>query len=163
MALSQSTLATNLELAQLSETFLAAGQALSNAFGEYMKEGTSNSVPITGSAVDSTAVPAMVAVLAPGLGVSFSIADFSTLLTNSIVAFWAAMVATPAAFLSGATVITPPTYAALAATLAVTLADNLSSKASIEVAMSAIASDIDTATAGLGTATFPGPIVAPII
>lgn len=160
MALSSSTLATELAALTPTDTPGAAEQTLAMAYGEYMKAAEAGGVPIFASAVDSLAVPAMVGAMAFSLG---SAADGAAVIVAGVSAFWSAMVGAPASFFATATAITAPPFATLAADLAATFVANVITSATLEQATSAMASDIHLATAGQGTATFPGPVTSPIV
>lgn len=157
MPLSQASLANFMGPAFVE----GSSAAIAQAFGDYMKNAVSNGVPISESAVDDTAVPAMESALefvqpsTPEAGALIFVAGFA--------AFWAEMVAAPADFFVGATVITPP--AALATLDEPTLtvfATNLSSKATKTEAANNLSVPWH-AGAGLGgTATFGVP-VSPIL
>ena len=159
MALSQTTLGTELENLTPTDNELASRTTLAQAFGDYMKDATANAVPITAAAVDATAVPAMAGAMAfvplPGTA-----ATAAASIAAGIAAFWATMVAAPATYFVAATAITAPTYPTLVAALTATLTTNVG--LSLEDAMAAIAADVHPLTDNVGTATFPGPIVAPI-
>ena len=160
MALVETTLATELE-ALVPTVAIGVGAArLATAYGHYMHDATAGGVPMSASAVDATAVPAMADALAfvPGA----SAADGAAVLCAGVVAFWAAMAASPGSFFSGATAITPPTFATLPRALAAVFEACAVPGVPLSHAAAAIAGQLHAATAGLGTATRPGPVVAPI-
>lgn len=158
MALLLATLATELEALVPTSSELTGRQRLATAFGNYMHGAVSNGVGITTSRVDTVAVPAMRDAMAFSLPGTAAAA--AATIVAGINAFWATMVASPAAFFTGATAITPPPYTSLAAALESTLASNIG--LSLEDAATEIATDIQVTTDNIGTATFPGPVVAPI-
>jgi hypothetical protein len=159
MALSQSTLADELEAMTPTAVASVAAQRLATAYGDYMKGAAAGAVPITAAAVDSTAVPAMASAMTFVVGTP---ASGAAVMLAGVAAFWAAMAAAPPAFFAGATVVTPPTFASLAAALAAAFMTNASGAASLEDAMAALAAAFHAGTAGQGTATLPGPVVTPI-
>ncbi len=155
MTLSQSQLST--EIQAMVPTAGAAEMTLAVAFGEYMKEAIAAAVPIIDSAIDSTAVPAMASAMSFSAGASA--AAGAAVVRSGIDAFWAAMVAVPASFFATATLITPPVYAGLSVPLAATFVANAATSASLADSADDMAADIHPLTSGIGTATFPGPIV----
>lgn len=160
MALLQTTLATALEELVPTSGEGVAEQRLAAAYGAYMKQAVAGAVPIVAAAVDATAIPAMASAMAFALG---SAADGAAVVVAGVTAFWAAMVAAPAAFFAGAIVITAPPFGGLAAALAATFSANTSGAVSLVDAVNAMATDMHSATAGIGTATFPGPVVSAIV
>lgn len=160
MALSQSTLATELENLVPTASASTAATTLAQAYGDYMKGAESNAVPITSASVDSLAVPAMAAAM------TFTAGDTSAQgaaqFVAGLAAFWGAMVAAPASFFTGATVITPPPFTTTAASLATDFDNNTSNEETLADSAAALAATIHGDTDGIGTATFPGPTVAPI-
>lgn len=156
MTLSQSQLST--EIQAMVPTAGAAETTLAQAFGDYFKGAIAGAVTVIGSAIDSTAVPAMAGAM--------SFAEGATPLEGAgeikagIDAFWAAMVAAPASFFAAATLITPPAvYGTLPASLAATFIANTGASASLADSADDMAADIHPLTDGTGTATFPGPTV----
>lgn len=137
-----------------------AAQAALNfaqAYGNYMKDATSNGVPTVPAFIDVTCVPAMAAAML------FLTNDTPTGGANKLVAgcvaFWAAAVAAPASFITGATVIAPPTFAALAAALAARFPSHVGPPAaSLDTAMEDLATDIHNATNLTPTAAFGVPV-----
>lgn len=153
MTLSQSALATEIE--NMVPTLGSSSAILAQAYGDYMKDAIAGATPITAATVDSSAVPAMTAAMTfsqPGTPTSGA-----TVITTGLTAFWGAMVAAPATFFSGATVITPPIFPPLIATLAATLLANATGSASLADSAAALAADIHLATDGIGTATIGTP------
>ncbi len=153
MALTQSALATEF-LALVPEAVVADAKTnFAQAYGNYLKAATANAVPTNGPWIDSTLVPA----LAGGLTYALpgTAAGAAADLVAGLVAGWAAAVAAPAAFITGATVIVPPTFAALTAALTASLAileDDLTASAN------SLATDIHTATLLSPTAQFGVPV-----
>lgn len=162
MALAQATYATELETLPLSGDPVAARTEFAQAFGEYFKEAvlTGGGPLLNTAAIDSTSVPAMAAALTFSIG--NTALQGATAIVTAINAFWATLVAAPATFWTGATLVTPPPYATLAATLASTFEDNRDDELGKADASNAIAGDIHLATDLLGTVTFPGPLVRSI-
>lgn len=161
MALKQSTLATELQSLAPTTTAGAAELRLAEAYGNYMHAAVANGVPIVAAAVDATAVPAMAAAMTFAAGATAS--QGAAVVSDGVSAFWAALVAAPATFFVGATVITQPPFATLVAALAAVFESNTSAERSLADAVAEVATVLHTATASQGTATFPGPVVAPIL
>lgn len=125
------------------------------AFRKYFEDAVAGAVPVTKPAL-ATPEAAMVGAMA-GLSTAGAAA-----ITAGITAFWTSLAASPAAYFTGATVITPPPgLAGLTALLTATFATNTSTSASASAAYTAIAANIHTSNAG-GSATLPGPVVTPI-
>lgn len=153
MARTQSKLATEMLAVVPTANAATAATNIAQAYGDYMKDATSNGVPTIGAFIDATCVPAMAAAM------SFlsddSAAGGAAKLVSGYAAFWAPAVATPGAFMSGATVIVPPTFAALASALTARFPAHAGPPgASLATAMSNLATDIHTATSLSPTATF---------
>lgn len=153
MALLQSKLDTELQNLVPTLDATAAKTTLAQAFGDYMKDGTANAVPVIATFVDATCVPAMAAAMS--FPVPGTASGAASTLTAGIVAFWAAAVAAPASFIAGATVITPPPYTGLSAALAATFTSNVGK--TLAQAAAALAADIDPLTVSAGSATFGVP------
>ena len=158
MAMSQSTLAAELEAAWAVsyDNESDAITALSDAYGVFASKAESNSVPIGPAGVDlgkAAMAAALVGMSSPGAGL--------VSIPAAVIAFWAAA-AIPVSF-SGATAVVPPLNVGLAALLTVTFAANAANEVSTEDAVDAIATDMYNEAIIGGTATFPGPTVAPII
>lgn len=136
-------------------------QEISAAFGRYFGDSIANGIPVTKESVTTLAVPAMTAAMAflPG----GTPADGAAVFVAGFTAFWGAMSAAPPSFFTGATVITPPPgLATLAAAIVSAFALNLLAT-ELAVAAANLAA-VFHPSAGLGgTATFPGPVVAPIL
>lgn len=158
MARAAATLETELNNLALYSAEAPAITAWADAFGVYFAAATTATAgPILAPGV-ATAKAAMAAAM-PGLSTTGAVA-----ITAGVTAFWAAGVAAPVTWWAGCTLIVPPAgpLAALAAALGVTFALNITEKASKAVSMGRIAANIHTACTG-GTATFPGPVVDPIL
>ena len=153
MSLLQSTLASTLQ--NLLPTLNAAETTLAQAFGDYMKEASAGAVPINVVQIDSDGVPKMAAAM--NFTADSTSIEGAEQLHIGILAFWGAMVTTPAMYFAGATAIVPPPYATLITDLAATLDANTSGAVSLADAAAALAADIHPMTTGLGTATLPGP------
>lgn len=160
MALSSSTLATELEALIPTATPGVSELRLATAYGEYMKGGAAGAVPIIVAAVDATAIPAMAGAMAFVVGTP---ANGAAVVLAGVTAFWAAMAATPAAFFAAATVVTPPAFASLAAALAAVFVANTVGELSLADSAATMATALHTATASQGSATFPGPVVRPVV
>lgn len=157
MALLESKLESGLLTMSPTTTPGLAEQRFVDAVSEYMKGAAAGAVPIVAAAVDTQAKPAMLAALtfAPG-----SPEDAALSLQGGLTAFWGAVVAAPAVFFPGAVLVTPPTFAGLEGALTATFEDG--GNRTLSAAAAALAGDIHGETTGLGTATFPGPVVSPI-
>jgi hypothetical protein len=82
---------------------------------------------------------------------------------KAIIAFWAALSAAPVAFFPLATAITPPpTLSKISADITEVALANTSGNVPAPAACLAFATAIHSCNQG-GTATFPGPVVTPII
>lgn len=134
------------------------------AWVKYFEDAESNSVPITVAALRTPTTGAkdlMKGGLA-GLATTGALA-----LQTGITAFWGALVAGPALYFSGASIITlPPTLSAIEADLDAIFAANISGEVSADDAYDAIVNGPVGLHAGGGnggTATFPGPTVADIL
>jgi hypothetical protein len=154
MSLSSSVLAAEIENLTPTSSASGAATALANAYGSYMEDATSNSVGVS-------SVAAGVAAMASAMTFS-SAGDGASQIKTGLQAFWAALVSNPSGVFSGASAITPPTFSAFPAALAAVFTSNTSGSESLEDSAAAIAAAIHTATDNQGTATFPGPITAPI-
>lgn len=155
MALLQVTLADELEALAPTTSAPAAVQTLADAYGAYMAGAVANGIPIV---TTSAAVSAMAGAMT--FPTSGTPAGAAAVLVGGVQAFWAAMVAAPATYFAGATVITPPAgLTGLAAALSAVFAANVG--LSLEDSADAMAGAIHTASLG-GTATFPGPLVTAI-
>ena len=157
MARASATLETELLNLVLYGTEGAAITAWVDAFGVYFSDATT----VTGGAILAAGVTAAKTAMATAL-VGLSTAGAASLAAG-VSAFWAAGVAAPVTWWAAATVITiPPALATLQTELENTFAQNISEEASKAVCMQRIAGKIHTA-CNAGTATFPGPIVNPIL
>lgn len=155
MALSESTLATEFEVLTPTADAAEAAQRLADAYGNYMSAATANGGAIL---TVTAAVSAMAGAMT--FSSSGSAASAAAAISAGVSAFWGVLVAAPATHFAGATVITPPAgLAGLTAALTSMLSGG---DRTLEEGAAALASDVHAATAG-GSATFPGPLVAPII
>jgi hypothetical protein len=147
MALSQTTLKDSLV------SMLYPGQAdptgaLASAFGAYMTQATG-------------ILPAGIAAAVTAMKNAMSFSDDMTAAQGAsqfgsgVGAFWAAMVAAPATYFTGATVITPPSTAAMVSALEADFPVNTSGDATLAEAMDAIATSMHAGTVGLGSYTVP--------
>jgi len=156
--LSQTTLQTSLVANMRSVGTEAEGIAnFAAAYGTYATAAVAGTVPITTVAISAGKAAmqtAMVGISAPGGGVASIVAG--------AVAFCGAVASGASASFSGATLITPPPFAGLAAALGTALAANVAQGSTIDVAMGRIATALHGQTAIGGTATFPGPVALPI-
>jgi hypothetical protein len=161
MALSESTLATELANMEPTSSESAAATALAQAFADYMDNavaGTWGGVPINAAAVQAQ-VSAMAA------AVDFEAGDTATEGAQEVRkcfwVLWTAMFTAPATFFTGAIAITPPNYGAngLVAALATTFGENVSIPRDLEDSAAELAADIHPRTDDQASATFPGPII----
>jgi len=150
MTLLASKLADELKALGLYSTEPAAINAWANAFNNYFTDAMSNAVPIAPGALPA----AKAAMISAMVGLSTSAGPVS--LQASIVAYWGSLI--PATAWPTVTVITPPVLlAGLTATLVSVFAANITSKASKNDSMTAIANAIHAANVG-GIAVWPVPI-----
>lgn len=152
MALSQTTLKNSLV------SMLYPGQdnptgALASAFGAYMTQATG----ILPGGI-AAAVTAMAAAMT--FSSDLTAAQGASQFGSGVGAFWATMAAAPATYFTGATVVTPPSTAAMVSALTANFPANTSGDATLEEAMDAIATSMHAGTVGLGTYTVPpaGPV-----
>lgn len=168
MARSGATLKTELLGMGLHSAESAAIEAWAEAFTKYFEDAISNAVPIVVAALrtPTTGPKDLMKAGMTGLSVTGPAA-----IQAGITAFWGALVTVPAIYFPAATLITPPpTLATIAADLLLVMPVNVAESASTDTAMGRIASGhppvimlgLHTLNLG-GTATFPGPIVAPIL
>lgn len=157
MAMAAATLETELNGLALYDTEAAAITAWAAAFEVYFLDATT----ATGGSILAAGVTAAKAAMATAMvGLS---TDGAAKIAAGVSAFWGAGVAAPATWWAAATVITPPAALAdLETDLGNTFSQNISEEASKATCMQRIAADIHTACTG-GTATFPGPVVDPIL
>lgn len=158
MAMSQSTLATELENMVPTDNEPDAITALTDAYGVFAADAESNSIPITPAGVN-LGKAAMSAAL---VGMSVSGAGI-TAIPAACIAFWVAVAGGLATSFPGATAITPPPHAGIAAKLAITFPANTAGGKSLADSVDAIATDMHSEAIVGGTCTFPGPVVAPIL
>ena len=160
MARTQAHLSSELQAIVPTADTATAALRFAQAYGEYMKTATANAVPTVAAFIDATCVPAMAG------AIQFVHTDTAALcagkIVTGLVAFWQAAVNAPAAFITGATLIVPPTFAALAAALTTSFGTIVDNGHSLEAAADLLATDIHTATNITPTATlagFPYPIL----
>jgi hypothetical protein len=157
MAMSQATLATELDNEiQNTATLIAAINAWAVAWKTYFTDAESNGVPILTPILD-TAEAAMAGAMG-ALGTNAAAA-----ITSGITSWWATLVASPPVVFTGCVAIAPaPGIAGIAAALVPVFLANTIGGLSKADALSAIAGVLHPANLG-GTATFPGPVVTPIL
>jgi len=160
MPLTPALLATELDTqVQNAATEPPARAALALAWTNYFYNATSNGVPVTpGSLAGAQAAmdAALTGMSATGAG--------AAALQSGITAFWTTIVGTPAAIFVAATLITPPpTLAGIAAAVQPVFASNTMPGVTKTQALNAIATVLHANGRIGGTATFPGPVVAPIL
>jgi hypothetical protein len=156
VALLAATLATEMdaEIGNVATEALAR-TAWAQAWRNYFAGALANGVPIAAAALDAGQ-----SALASGLtGMSSSGASA---IQTGLTAWWAALV--PATAFTGATVITPPPgLTGVAAALAPVFVTNNAPGITKTQALTNLANALHAAAGIGGTATFPGPVVAPIL
>lgn len=156
MAMSEATLASELEALVPEATEAAAAARLTEAYGNYAADAEGNAVPIESTGIDlgkAAMEPALAGMSAPGAG--------ATVIANAVIAFWVAA-AVPASFPT-ATIVVPPPNAGLAVALEAVFASNTAAQASLEDAAANIAAVMHAQAIIGGTVTLPGPSVGPIL
>lgn len=158
MARTAATLETELNNLALYSAEGPAITAWADAFGVYFADATTATAGAILAPGVATAKTAMAGAMT-GLSTTGAVA-----IAAGITAFWATGAAAPVTWWAGCTLIVPPVapLAALVAALGVTFALNIAEEASKAVSMARIAANIHTACTG-GAATFPGPVVDPIL
>lgn len=159
MALSQTTLADELENMIPTTTPGDSEQELADAYGEYMKEAIAGAIPI-GQTNIPNCVSAMVAAMT--FDPDHTSSKGAVVWKAGLQAFWGYMVANPTQFWLGASAITAPSFSSLQGDLADAFDDNTDNFESLEDSMAAIAAVIHPATDNVGSVTYPGPIIYPI-
>lgn len=135
----------------------AAITAWGDALGVYWAGATANGIPIVGSFV----ILGVTAAKAALVGMSADGAGFGKI-QAACIAGWAAM-ALPGAFTTNTAAIPPTGLAGLAAALQTAGDANTAGDKSIDDACQALADVWQPLTITGGTATFPGPVVFPIL
>ncbi len=159
MPLLPATLASELNNLALYDTEAAAIEGWATAWINYWASATSNGMPVTPPA-EATLAAAKLAMSGAMVGLS---SVGATAIQAGITAFWGILVATPVAIFAAATLITPPpTLGSIASLLAPVFTTNAVPGITKEIAMRNISVSLHTNNLG-GTATFPVPIVAPIL
>lgn len=148
------------ELANLIPVATEAEAAinLTEAYAAFAADASAATEQITPTGValgKAAMVPALAGMNAPGAGAS--------VIQSALQAFWGAVALGLATSIPGATAITPPPHAALAASLSSVFASNTSSNATKDSAIASIASVLYANAIAGGTVTFPGPVVFPIL
>lgn len=158
MSMLQATLKSELVAMVLYGEEAPAVAAWAAAWSAYFADAETNSIPINPAALPA-AEAAMAAAL---LGMSASGAGAGKIQAG-IQAWWNAMVAAPATFWAGCTVIAPPPgLSGIAAALQSAFDSNTSGGVTEDAAYDVIAGIFHSANLG-GQATFPGPLVFPIL
>lgn len=140
-----------------SKTEAEAVQKFADAYATFAADAEANAVKLTAAGValgKAAMVTALAGLSQPGNG--------ATVLTNAIVAFWAAVAVGLATSFVGATVITPPPHAGLLAALQEQGDVNIATKADAVTATKAIAGVFYAQALIGGTVTFVTPVF-PII
>ncbi len=155
MALLESKLATELEVLTPTTDAAQAVLDLADAYGNYFADAESNSITILTVSAAVTAMSGAMSFPLPG-----SAAAGAASISAGVAAFWAVLVAAPAAHFTGATLIVIPTglaglTAALTSAIPTTVGLTTAQGAAI------MAADMHAASIGpvAGNATFPGPAV----
>lgn len=152
MALSSATLSTNLQLVTPTSSAIAAVAAVAAAYKAYIAQASANSVTILGAALGA-AETAMVAAMSFSAGDSASAGAAKFL--AGISAFWGVMVAAPASYWAGGTVIVPPTFSGTSAAVAADFTANTSGSKTLAQSMNAVAASIHAGTLVSPTLTIP--------
>ena len=157
MARIAAALKTRLNGLALYDTETRAIKGWRDAFGFYFKYATT----ATQGAILKEGLSA--ARSAMGMAMTGLSTASAAAIVSGITAFWNYGVGAPAGWWPTCTAIAPPAaLATLEAELDATFAQNIAEEASKAICMQRIASKIHTACNG-GTATFPGPVVDPIL
>lgn len=156
MAMSASTLATQLQNLTPTSVEATANQRFADAWAIYFAASAANGVPYsTNAAHKSAMISAMAGSSAPNAG--------ATKIQAGIVAWWASVLSTFAVTYSGAiALVVPPLTTGIAALLTPVLASNTAGSLSLSAACTQVANVLHTNNLG-GTATFPPAVVAPIL
>lgn len=133
----------------------AAITAWGDALGVYWAGATANGIPIVGSFVTAGVTAAKAAMT------GLSTTGFTALQTG-VIAGWAAM-ALPGAFTTNTAAVLPTGITGLTAALAAVGTANTAGKKNIDDSCQALADVWQPLTITGGTATFPGPVVFPIL
>lgn len=158
MALSNVTLHTELLNMVPVATEAESASALTDAYAVYAAGATANGVPLTSAGI----VLGQAAMLSALSGMS-SPNQGANRLRSGFNAFWTAIAGAAAVSFPGSTLVTPPPFSALEGLLASTFSTNTSGELSLSTALQNVANAIHAATLTGGTATFPGPVVSPIL
>lgn len=134
-----------------------ARAAWASAWTSYFYAALAGAVPVTPGSL----APAESALSAGMAGLSTAGA---TSIQTGLSAFWGVVVASAPTVFAGATLVTPPPgLAGVAAALQPVFSANTAGGVSKTVALQAIASALHPLAGLGGTATFPGPVVLPIL
>lgn len=149
-------LKTELQNLTPTGTEAAAASTLATGWDTYFADSASNGVPYSGAPGPKSAMQsALSGMSASGAG--------AAKIQAAVTAYWTAIVGAPAVAFPGATLVTPPaTLSTIAAALAPVFASNVSGGVSLSTAAQNVANALHPLNLG-GTATFPGPVVAPIL
>ena len=157
MAMASNVLAVELLALVPVATEAEAVVTLSNAYAEFAADAVAGEVAITAAGVELGKVAmqaGLVGMNAPNAGVAK--------ITSAVIAFWTAVAGGLSTSFAGATAITFPPHAGLAALLTATLATNLATSADRPTATNAMAVDLYNQAIVGGSVTFPGPTVVAI-
>jgi hypothetical protein len=149
MAMSQATLATELQNLTPTDSEAAAITALTDAYGVFAgaaAAGAATILPANVNAGKAAMGSALVGMSAPGAG--------AAIISAAIIAFWAAAVVPPWPPAVGGT---PPPNAGLAALLPTTFDTNTSTEADLATATNAIATDMHSQAIIGGIMLIPPP------
>ncbi len=151
MAMSESTLATELENLAPTSTESEAAQTLTDAYGVYAAGAIAGGVPITSAGVDlgkAAMLPALAGMSADGAGI--------TIIPSAVVAFWNGVAGGLSTSFVGATAITPPPHATLPSAFASLMPTNTSGDVTKAEAAASIAEIMHADAIVGGTVTYPG-------
>ncbi len=158
MALTESTLSTQLQNLAATTSEATAITALTDAYGVYAADAVSNAVTLSTAGVNrgkAAMSAALVGMSASGAGL--------TKIPLAIAAFWNAVAGGLATSFTGATAIVPPPHASLPTTFPDTCGTNTSGQKTLAQSAAAIAGVMHADAIVGGSVTFPGPITAPIL
>lgn len=162
MAMSQSTLASNLETLEPSDSATVAANRIADAYDSYASDAqtSTTNAPLlpAGRALGKTA---MVAALIAEPGLSSPGAAVG-ILVSAHLAFWAAVAGGLTTSFLGATAIVPPLFTSLSTNLTADFLANTNGSKSLEDSVDDIADSIHSGSISGGTVTI-GAVVEPII
>lgn len=158
MVMSQSTLASELENLEPSDSEQIAAQTLTDAYGVFATAATGIGIPITPAGVNlgkTAMLSTLSGMSAPGAGI--------VSIPAAIAAFWVAVAGGLAASFPGAIAVVPPPHASLPAAFAALMPANAAASLSLKDSAAAMATIMYADAIIGGTVTLPGPVVGPIL